>query len=60
MKSSLEVLVKNLSNNDSKRLLQELNAGLLKLVQQKEVHAYKYTDSFLKNNYLIDLNFLVP
>ena len=51
MKSSLEVLVKNLSNNDSKHL---------KLVQQKEVHAYKYTDSFLKNNYLIDLNFLVP
>ena len=58
--SSLGFLVKNLSNNDFKLLLQEFNGDLLKLVKQKEVHLYKCMDSLLKNNYLIDLNFLVP
>ena len=59
-KSSLGFLVKNLSNNDFKLLLQEFNGDLLKLVKQKEVHLYKCMGSLLKNNYLIDLNFLVP
>ena len=60
--SSLDVLIKNLSDNEFKLLLQEFNGDLLKLVKQKGVCRYEYRDilkSFLKNNYLIDLNFIV-
>ena len=35
MNSRREVLVKNLSDNDFKRLSQEFNSHLLKLVKQK-------------------------
>ena len=46
MNSSLDVLVKNLSDNDFKHLSQEPNGDLLKLVKQKGVYLYEYKDSF--------------
>ena len=48
MNSSLDTLVKNLSNNDFKYLSQELSGDLLKLVNQKGVYPYGYMDSFKK------------
>ena len=62
MNSSLDVLLRNFSDNDFKHLSQEFSGYLLKLVNQKGVHPYEYNDSFekfLKNNQLIDLNFIV-
>ena len=62
MDSSLDVLLRNFSDNDFKHLSQEFSGYLLKLVNQKGVHPYEYNDSFekfLKNNQLIDLNFIV-
>ena len=63
MNSSLDILGKNLPDNDFKHLSQEFNGGTLKLVKQKGVYPYDNTQtilkSFLKNNYLIDLNFIV-
>ena len=53
MDSSLDVLVRNFSNNDFKHLSQEFSGDLLKLVKQKGVHPYEYNDSFekfFKNN----------
>ena len=44
--SSLDALVKNLSEMDFKYLLQELGGDLLELVKQKGVYPYEYTDSF--------------
>lgn len=56
MNSSLEVLVKNLSNNDFRYLSQECSGKLLRLVNQKGVYLYEYFDSFKKciNNRLPD------
>ena len=48
MNSSLDVLVKNLSNNDFKYLSQEFSGDLLELVKQKGVYPYEYMDSFNK------------
>ena len=48
MNSTLDTLVKNLSNNDFKYLSQEFSGDLLKLVKQKEVYPYEYMDSFKK------------
>ena len=61
MNSSLNKLVKNLSDNDFKYLAQEFSVDLLELAKQKGVYPYKYVNSFknfLKINCLIDLNFL--
>ena len=61
MNSSLNKLVKNLSDNDFKYLAQEFSSDLLELAKQKGVYPYKYVNSFknfLKINCLIDLNFL--
>ena len=44
--SSLDSLVKNLSDNDFKCLSEEFSGDLLKLVKQKGVYPYEYTDSF--------------
>ena len=44
--SSLDALVKNLSEMDFKYLLQELGGNLFELVKQKGVYPYEYTDSF--------------
>ena len=46
MNSSLDLLVKNLSNNDFKRLSEEFRGDLLKLVKQKGVYPYYYMESF--------------
>ena len=48
MNSSLDNMVKNLSNNDFKHLSQELSGDLLELVRQKGVYPYEYMDSFKK------------
>ena len=48
MSSSLDALVKNLSDNHLKYLLQEFSADLLELVKQKVVYPYEYMDSFKK------------
>ena len=62
MNSSLEPLVKNLSDNDSKYLPQEYSGEQLKLVKRKRVYPYEYMDSlkkFLKKNYFLGVNFIV-
>ena len=41
MNSSLDALVKNLSDNDFKHLSQEFSGEFLKLVKQKGVYPYK-------------------
>ena len=48
MNSSLDLLVKNLSDNDFKHLSEELSAEFLKLVKPKGVYPYEYVDSFKK------------
>ena len=48
MNSSLDTLVKNLSDNDFKYLSQEYSGEQLKLVKQKRVCPYEYVDSFKK------------
>ena len=48
MNSSLDALVKNLSNNDFKYLSQEFSGELLELVKQEGVFPYEYMDSFEK------------
>ena len=48
MNSSLDSLVKNLSDNDFKDLSKEFSGEILKLVKQKGVYLYEYTDSFEK------------
>ena len=47
MNSSLDALVKNLSDNDFKYLWQEFTGTLLELVK-KGVYAYDYTNSLKK------------
>ena len=46
MNSSLNGVVKNLSDNDFKYLSQEFIAEQLKLVNQKRTYPYEYMDSF--------------
>ena len=48
MNSSLNKLVKNLSKSYFKYLSQGFSSHLLKLVKQKGVNPYEYTDSFEK------------
>ena len=56
MNSSLDSLVKNLSDNDFKYL----SGDLLELVKQKGVYPYEYTDSFKKVfDEQLPVNFLV-
>ena len=43
---TLNKLVKNLSNNDFKYLLQEFSGDLLELVKQEGVYPYEYVDNF--------------
>ena len=43
---SLDSLVKNLSDNDFKYLLQEFTGKQLKLVKQKRVYPYEHMGSF--------------
>ena len=46
MNSSLEKLVKNLSDNDFKYLTEEFGSKNLELLKQKGAHSYEYMDSF--------------
>ena len=46
--SSLDVLVKNLSDNDFKYSSQEFSGNLLETVKQKSVYPYEYMDTFKK------------
>ena len=46
MNSTLDSLVKNLSDDDFKYLSEEFSSGFLKLVKQKGVYPYEYMDSF--------------
>ena len=46
MNSSLDELVKNLLDNNFKFLSHEFMGKLLRLVKQKGVDSYEYTDSF--------------
>ena len=48
MNSSLDSLVKNLSDNNFKYLSEEFSGEFLKLVKQKEVYLYEYMNSFQK------------
>ena len=54
MNSKLDTLVKNLSNNDLKYLLQEFSRDLSELVKQKGVYPYEYTDRIKKYEKLPD------
>ena len=57
--SSLDVLFKNLSNNDFRYLSQEFSGDLLELVKRKGVYPYEYMDSFKMLFDEIKLNFKV-
>ena len=48
LNSSLDSLVKNLSDNDFKYLSEEFRGEFLKLVKQKRVYSYEYMNSFKK------------
>ena len=48
MNSSLDALVKNLSDNNLKYLSEEFSSEQSKLVKQKGVYPYEYMDSFEK------------
>ena len=50
MNSSLDKLVKNLSDKDFKYLIEEFGSKNLKLLKQKGVYPYEYMDSFKKFN----------
>ena len=46
MNSSLDKLVKNLSDKDLKYLTEEFGSKNLELLKQKDAYPYEYTDSF--------------
>ena len=46
MSSSLEKLVKNLSNDDFKYLTENFDSKNLELLKLKDTYPYEYTDSF--------------
>ena len=50
MNSSLEKLVKNLSDNDFKYLTEEFGPKNLELLKQKDAYPYEYMDSFKRFN----------
>ena len=60
MNSSLEILVRNLSNDDFKHLTQEFDSDNLKLLK-KDAYSYEYMDHFKRfseKNYLIQSIFI--
>ena len=50
MNSSLDKLVKNLSNNNFKYLTEEFGSKNLELLKQKGAYLYEYMDSFKRFN----------
>ena len=59
MNSSLDSLIKNLSDNDFKYLSEEFSGNFFKLAKQKGVYPYEYVDSFEKFSEMINVSFLV-
>ena len=62
MNSSLDKLVKNLSDKDFKYLIEEFGSESLELLKQKGVYPYEYMNSFErfhKKNYLLKNIFIV-
>ena len=61
MNSSLDSLVRNLSDNDFRYLSEKFSAEFLRLVKQKGVYPFEYMNSFEKFSedklYLINVNF---
>ena len=60
MNSSLDKLVKNLSDEDFKYLVEEFNSENLELLKQKCAYPYEYINSFeslMKKNYLLRIFF---
>ena len=58
MNSSLEKLVKNLSDDDFKYLTKEFGSKNLELLKQKDAYPYEYMDSFknlMRKNCLINV-----
>ena len=53
MNASLQKLVKNLSDDYSKYLTEELGSKNLDLLKQKDSYPYEYTDSFKRWNHQI-------
>ena len=61
MNSSLDKLVKNLSDEDLKQLIKEFGSENLELLKQKGAYPYKYMNSFEKFNekkYLLENIFI--
>ena len=50
MNSSLDKLVKNLSDEDFKYLVEEFASKNLELLKQKDAYPYEYVNSFEKSN----------
>ena len=50
MNSRLEKLVKNLSDDDFKKLTKEFGLKNLELLKQKDAYPYEYMDNFKKVN----------
>ena len=50
MKSSLEKLVKNLTDDDFKYLTEEFGSKNLELLKQKGTYPYEYMNSFKRFN----------
>ena len=48
MNSSLDSLIKNVSDHDSEYLSEEFSGEFLRLVKQKGVYLYEYMNSFKK------------
>ena len=61
LSSSLDILVKNLNNDDFTYLSQELDKNKLDLVKQKEICPYEYMNDLekFKNNYQTKKSFIV-
>ena len=50
MNSSLDKLVKNLSDKDTKYLIEEFGSEYLELLKQKGAYPYEYMNSFERFN----------
>ena len=52
--SSLDKLVKNLSDEDFKYLVKEFDSKHLKILKQKGAYSYEYMKDLMKINYLLE------
>ena len=56
---SLDKLVRNMSDEDFKYLVEEFGSGNLELLKQKDAYPYEYMKGLMKRNYLLENIFLV-